>query len=135
MKICKLLAVVLALATPMAAETEIDAYGLGSNPPLPEKWTKIDEDLSIRARVVRDKSGDFMDANAERSQKAAAVPCYSGQLHDADGKFQPLDFELKFRPVTSDPAGTSAVAVEVTDTVIKDHVMLWPTYDWQGGKG
>ncbi len=170
MKICKLLAVVLAMATPVAAETEVDAYGLGRNPPAPEKWTKIDEDLSIRARVVRDKSGEladvvkrpevlrlevaffarkgaadrkivltcaayFMDAKAQHSQKAAAVPCYSGQLHDADGKFQPLDFELKFRPVTSDPAGTSAVAVEVTDTVINDHVMLWPTYDWQGGKG
>lgn len=162
-------AAILALALPAAAETEVDAYGLGPNPPAPEQWTKIDEDISIQARVVRDKSGAladvvkrpevlrlelaffaregaadrkvnltctayFLDAEATRSDPVASGPCYSGHLLDAEGKFQLLDFELRFKPVASDPAGTSAVAVQVTDTVINDRVMLWPTYDWQGGK-
>jgi hypothetical protein len=168
-KALRTMALLLALATPAAAETEVDAYGLGANPPVPEQWTKIDADISIRARVVRDKSGAladvvkkpevlrlelaffaregaadravaltcsvyFLDAAAVRSDPVVAeVPCYTGRLADASGKFQPIDLDLKFRPVASDPAGTSAVAVRVKDTVISDGVMLWPTYDWQGG--
>lgn len=168
-KAFKTMALLLALAAPAAAETEVDAFGLGSNPPVPEQWTKIDEDISIRARVVRNKSGAlaevvkkpevlrlelaffaregaadravaltcsvyFLDAEAVRSEPVMAdVPCYTGRLSDATVKFQPIDLDLKFRPVASDPAGTSAVAVRVTDTVITDSVMLWPTYDWQGG--
>lgn len=163
------MALLLALAAPAAAETEVDAFGLGTNPPVPEQWTKIDQDISIRARVVRNKSGAladvvkkpevlrlelaffaregaadravaltcsvyFLDAAAVRSDPVMAdVPCYAGRLSDATGKFQPLDIDLKFRPVASDPAGTSAVAVRVTDTVITDSVMLWPTYNWHGG--
>ena len=168
-KAFKTMALLLALAAPAAAETEVDAFGLGRNPPVPEQWTKIDEDISVRARVVRDQSGAlaevvkapevlrlelaffaregatdravaltcsvyFLDAAAVRSDPVMAdVPCYTGRLSDATGKFQPLDLDLKFRPVATDPAGTSAVAVTVTDSVITDSVMLWPTYDWQGG--
>lgn len=168
-KVFKTMALLLALAAPAAAETEVDAYGLGTNPPVPEQWTKIDADISIRARVVRNKSGAladvvkkpevlrlelaffaregaadravaltcsvyFLDAAAVRSDPVMAdVPCYTGRLSDASGKFQPLDLDLKFRPVARDPAGTSAVAVTVTDTEITDSVMLWPTYDWEGG--
>ena len=162
------MALVFALTMPAAAETEVDAYGLGYHPPVPERWTKIDDDLSIRARVVRDKSGalakvvkspevlrlevaffarkgaadravslkctvHFLDAEAVNSDPVMDVPCYSGRLLDAEGKFQPLDLDLRFRPVASDPAGTSAVAIRVQDGVIKDGVTLWPTYDWQGG--
>ncbi len=158
-----------ALALPALAETEVDAYGLGTHAPVAEQWTKIDEDLSIRAQVVRDKSGAlaevvkapevlrldlaffaregaadrdvnltctvyFLAADATRSEPVKSdVPCYKGRLSDAAGQFVALDLELKFRPVASDPAGTSAVGVRVTDTVIKDGVTLWPTYDWQGG--
>lgn len=164
-------AVMLALAAPVQAETEVDAYGLGPNPPVPEQWTKIDEDISIRAQVVRDATGtladvvkapevlrldlafyaregaadrkvslvctvSFLDAEAVPSAKAviAEQPCYSGRLSDAAGKFQPIELELKFRPVASDPAGSSAVVVRVNDLVIDDGVTLWPTYDWQGGR-
>lgn len=163
--------VMLALAAPALAETEVDAYGLGPNPPLPEQWTKIDEDISIRAQVVHDATGaladvvkapevlrldlaffaregaadrdvslvctvSFLDAEAVPSAKAAISeqPCYKGRLSDAAGKFQPLDLDLKFRPVASDPAGSSAVVVRVNDLVIDDGVTLWPTYDWQGGR-
>ena len=168
-RVLPILTVMLALAAPAHAETEVDAYGLGPNPPVPEQWAKIDEDISIRAQVVRDGSGAladvvkapevlrldlafyaregaadrkvslvctvyFLDANALRSDPVKSeVPCYEGQLSDAAGKFQALDLDLKFRPVTRDPAGTSAVAVTVKDLVIDDGVMLWPTYDWQGG--
>ncbi|WP_284325363.1 hypothetical protein [Cypionkella aquatica] len=163
------LALLLALASPVAAETEVDAYGLGSHPPKPEHWAKIDDDLSIRARVVHDASGaladvvprrevlrlelaffaregaadrdvslhckvHFVDATAESSDFVKDVPCYKGRLLDAEGTFQPLDLDLRFRPVASDPAGTSAVMVRVNDSVVKDGVTLWATYDWQGGK-
>ena len=164
----KLLVLCAALASPALAETEVDAYGLGSNPPVPEQWTKINEDLSIRARVVHNNTGAladvvkraevlrlevaffaregaadrdvsltckvaFLDAEAARSAPVVDAPCYKGRLSDAAGKFQPLDLDVKFRPVASDPAGTSAVTIRVDDAVIKDGVTLWPTYDWQGG--
>lgn len=53
------LAVALAaiLAGPVHSETLVDAYGLGHHQPVPEEWTKIDEDLSIRARIVRGNKG------------------------------------------------------------------------------
>jgi hypothetical protein len=37
------------------AETAVDAYGLGAHPPEPEIWTKIDEELSVRARILTGK--------------------------------------------------------------------------------
>lgn len=43
-----------------AAETLVDAYGLGRHRPVPEEWTKVDEDWSVRARLVRGKSGSLM---------------------------------------------------------------------------
>ena len=61
-------------------------------------------------------------------------PCYEGRLSDATGQFVPLTLDLQFRPVASDPAGTSAVVVEVHDLVAKDHVTIYATYDWQGGR-
>lgn len=53
------LAVALAaiLTGPAPAETLVDAYGLGRHKPVPEEWTKIDEELSIRARIVKGKTG------------------------------------------------------------------------------
>ncbi len=151
------------------ALTEVDAYGLGPNPPVPESWLKLDEDLSIRVRILdakgnlagqvdtvqvlraevsffgREDAADrevrlfctayFMDANAENSANVIAdKPCYEGRLSDATGRFVPLQMDLQFRPVASDPAGTSAVGVMVRDAVVGDGVTLTPTYDWQGGR-
>jgi hypothetical protein len=162
-------AVVLAMAGVARAETEVDAYGLGDHDPIPEQWTKIDDDLSIRVQILHDKTGElaavvtrpevlrvevtffaregatdravnltcmayFMDAGAASSGDAVETkPCYQGRLSDATGKFVPIDLGLRFRPVASDPAGTSAVFVRVEDLEINDGVTLWPTYDWQGG--
>ena len=44
------------IALPAGAETLQDAYGLGHHKPVPEEWTKIDEELSIRARLLRETS-------------------------------------------------------------------------------
>lgn len=162
-------AIVWAMVGAAQAETEVDAYGLGDHAPIPERWTKIDEDLSIRVQILHDKTGElaavvnkpevlrvevtfyaregaadrpvnltcmayFMDAGAGSSGDAVKTkPCYEGRLSDAVGKFVPIDLGLQFRPVVSDPAGTSAVIVRVGDLVINDGVTLWPTYDWQGG--
>lgn len=49
----------LMLTTPVASETLVDAYGLGNHKPVPEEWTKIDEELSIRARIVKGKKGSL----------------------------------------------------------------------------
>ena len=42
------------VAGPAWAETLVEAYGLGRAKPVPEEWTKIDEDLSIRVRLLRE---------------------------------------------------------------------------------
>lgn len=168
-EIVKVATVVLAMAGAARAETEVDAYGLGDHDPVPEQWTKIDDDLSIRVQILRDATGElaavvnspevlrvevtfyartgaadravnltcmayFMDAGAGSSGDAVKTKtCYKGRLSDATGKFVPIDLGLRFRPIVSDPAGTSAVIVRVEDLVINDGVTLWPTYDWQGG--
>lgn len=58
-------ALTCAMALPGAAETLEDSYGLGRNKPVPEEWTKINEELSIRARILRDGT----DKLAPRAQK------------------------------------------------------------------
>lgn len=156
------------LASPARAETEVDAYGLGPHKPEPETWLKLDQDLSIRLRILnkagqatptvatpevlsaeltffgREGAADrdvklvcsarFVDAEAGWSDDIISEePCYEGRLSDATGIFVPLKFKLEFRPVASDPAGTSAVVVQVDDLVVNDHISLWATYDWQGG--
>ena len=76
----------------------------------------------------------FVDAEAGWSDAVIdKKPCYDGRLSDATGKFMPLNFKLEFRPVASDPAGTSAVMVQIDDLVVNDHISLWATYDWQAG--
>jgi hypothetical protein len=52
------------VATSAIAETEVDAYGLGGHPPNPEVWVKMDDELSVRVRIVRDRSGELADAVA-----------------------------------------------------------------------
>ena len=157
------------LAGAAMAETEVDAYGLGHHDPVPESWLKLDEDLSIRVRVLdsrgkliervaapqtltaevslygREGAADrdvrlvcsafFIDSGAGWSEAVIDdKPCYEGRLSDATGQFVPLTLDLQFRPVASDPSGTSAVVVEVHDLVVKDHVTIYATYDWQGGR-
>jgi hypothetical protein len=41
------------------AETKADKFGLGNHDPVPEKVGKIDKDLTIRVRLIREKTGDF----------------------------------------------------------------------------
>lgn len=53
------IAIVLAAASPVFADSKADKLGLGSHEPDPEKTGKIDNDLFIRARLIREKSGDF----------------------------------------------------------------------------
>ena len=136
----------LTLAAPSHAETKVDAYGLGTHPPAPEIWTKLDDDLSIRLRVLH-RNGDlaptvpspetlraevsidgregadrdvqltctayFMDSNAVNSDEVIKYkPCFTGRLSQAAGAFVVLDFDLRFTPVKTDPAGTSAVVIE-----------------------
>ena len=72
------LAVMLALGTPVLAETEIDAYGLGPNPPVPEQWTKIDEDISIRAQVVFDATGALAEV-VQTPEVRAELVAYAPQ--------------------------------------------------------
>lgn len=169
MAISKALVAVILLTGGMAfAETEVDAYGLGPHDPVPETWLKLDEDLSVRLRILNRKgevadmvetpqvlnaevsffgregaadrdvkltcTARFVDAEAGWSDAVIDdKPCYEGRLSDATGKFVPLRMRLEFRPVATDPAGTSAVVVEVTDLVVDDSISLWATYDWQGG--
>jgi hypothetical protein len=165
----RVLAALVLMAGAAQAETEVDAYGLGYHKPVPERWLKLDEDLSIRIRVLHKdgalaaevtagqvvqtevtffgregaKDRDVQLVCSARFKDAEAVdsdfvrqdkPCYTGRLSDATGRFVPLDMDLYFRPVSTDPAGTSAVEVQVTDKVVNDHVTLWATYDWQGGR-
>lgn len=156
------------LAGPVAAETLVDAYGLGAHAPRPEEWTKIDEDLSVRARIVDDATGKlapearagqrlrldlafharpgaqdrgisllcslrFYDAAGEASNfEQKNRPCYTGRLADGLERFQPLDFELRFRPVSTDPEGTAAVEVRVEE-VGGSGVTLHPTWMRTGG--
>ena len=162
-------ALCLTLATAVRAETEVDAYGLGFHAPVPESWLKLDEDLSIRLRILNASgrlapnvprpetlraevsifgragapdrqvsltcSAYFIDAQAENSDYVTrGQPCWTGRLGQADGQFVVIDFDLRFRPVVTDPAGTSAVVVEVKDAVVNDHLSLSATYDWQGGR-
>lgn len=54
----------------VAAETLVEAYGLGNSTPEPEEWTKINEELSIRARIVDAASGE-LTAHANLGQKLA----------------------------------------------------------------
>ncbi len=55
----------------------------------------------------------FMDANAENSERVISdKPCYEGRLSDATGRFVPLQMNLQFRPVASDPV--APVAAEMT---------------------
>jgi hypothetical protein len=158
------------VATMARGETEIDAYRLGTHAPEPESWLKLDEDLSIRVRILHASNGElapvvtrpeilraeismfgregaadrevnltcwvyFKDAEAASSDFVVdGKPCYRGRLSDATGRFVPLDLDLSFRPVASDPAGTSAVVVRVEDSVVDDHIGLFPTYGWEGGR-
>jgi hypothetical protein len=57
----KALMVTLLMAGAAPAETLTEAYGLGDAAPNPEEWTKIDGDLSIRARILRDATGALAD--------------------------------------------------------------------------
>ena len=47
------------------AETEVDAYGLGYHDPNPQVWLKIDPELSVRARILHDKTGVLADEVTE----------------------------------------------------------------------
>lgn len=53
------IAIALAAGSPVFADSKADKLGLGSHDPDPEKTGKIDNDLFIRVRLIRDKSGDF----------------------------------------------------------------------------
>lgn len=57
--ICAAVAISAAMASTALAETTVDKLGLGTHEPVPEKMGKIDNDLSIRVRLVREKTGDF----------------------------------------------------------------------------
>ncbi|MFM2357056.1 MAG: hypothetical protein RLZZ528_2792 [Pseudomonadota bacterium] len=155
-------------AAPVGAETLVDAYGLGPHEPKPEEWTRIDEELSVRAQVVDAATGElaaevrpnqslrldlafyaqpeskdrevrlvcsvyFYDAEGEASEyHLMQKPCYEGRLHDALDRFQPLTWEFRFRHKPGDPAGTSAVVVNVEDLVIDEGLGLTPTYRLSG---
>ncbi len=66
------LCVALLGLTPLmaAAETLVEAYGLGDAEPVPEEWTKINEELSIRARIV-DAATDEVVFDVATGQKLA----------------------------------------------------------------
>ncbi len=75
-----------ALATLMAAlslmpclagaETLIEAYGLGPAKAVPEEWTKINQELSIRARIVDAASGETRGAVRAGDKLALALDFY-----------------------------------------------------------
>ncbi len=54
-------AIILALTLTGSAyaETKADTFGLGNHEPDPEKTGKIDNDISIRARLIREKKGEL----------------------------------------------------------------------------
>jgi hypothetical protein len=57
----KFLAMLLIVGAGIAhSETEVDAYGLGDHDPNPEQWVKVDDELSIRVSIVRNKTGELM---------------------------------------------------------------------------
>lgn len=159
----------LTLASPLQAETQVDAYGLGTLTPAPETWLKLDGDLSVRLRVLHQNSdlapivthpetlraevsifgragapdrdvqlacsAYFLDPAAVNSGYVMQnKPCFTGRLSQADGQFVAIDLDLRFRPVVTDPAGTSAVVVGVKDTIAHKGKSLSATYDWQGGR-
>ena len=53
------LTVAVALASTAVAKSNPDKLGLGDYKPAPEKIGKIDNDLTIRVRLIREKTGDF----------------------------------------------------------------------------
>ena len=105
-----LVAAALTVPGGAVAETLVDAYGLGHHKPVPEVWTQVDDDLSIRARILRDTS----DALAPRAEKgetlrldmsfyvqpgAADRDIYltcSVYFYDADGEMS--DYAIRDRP-------------------------------------
>ena len=58
-----LMSAILALgfSATVRAETFVDANGLGNHTPAPQDIQKIDDELSVRARIVHDKSGKLAD--------------------------------------------------------------------------
>jgi hypothetical protein len=99
-----------ALALPGGAETLEDAYGLGRHKPVPEEWTKIDEELSVRARILRDgteklapraQKGDTLQLDLSFYVQPGAkdrdihLTC-SVYFYDADGEGS--DYAIKDRP-------------------------------------
>jgi hypothetical protein len=160
----------LAAVNGASAQSTSDELGLGNHEPKPEKVGKIGNDIFIRARLIREKSGElaatvkkgqiiavqldylaaegakdrpislvcsvqFIDVEGEKSDSSVSgKPCEEGRLQDYEGRYGRLDIELRFRPETSDPAGTNGVIVRVEDTFSGKRVVLVPTYDWVDGK-
>jgi hypothetical protein len=143
--------------------------GLGNQPSDPEKVGKIGSDLIIRARLIREKSGElaakvkkgevvrvdldflavegakdrpmsvvcsaqFIDVTGKTSESSiSGKPCGEGRIGDGYGRYVDLDFSLRFRPETGDPAGTNGVVIRVEDSYSGKTVALVPTYDWVDG--
>lgn len=61
--------------------------------------------------------------------------CWQGNLGDVAGQWVPMDkARFDFRPDPTDPNGTHAVHVEVTDEISGRVKVFLPSYDWQGGQ-
>lgn len=86
------------------------------------------EDVRLRCKVF------FVDPGNQVSRIAKDVICYKGNLGEVAGKWVPMRLDFTFKPVTSDPKGTSGVRVEVKDQVSGEVAYFMPTYDWQGGQ-
>jgi hypothetical protein len=160
----------LVAANGASAQSTPDELGLGNHEPKPEKVGKIGNDIFIRARLIREKSGElaakvkqgeivsveldylaadgakdrpislvcsvqFIDLEGQKSDSSiTGKPCREGRLQDYGGRYDSLAIKLRFRPETSDPAGTNGVIVRVEDTFSGKRVTLVPTYDWVDGK-
>ncbi|EEW23870.1 hypothetical protein [Rhodobacter ferrooxidans] len=94
----KLAAMLLAcgLAGAAGAETEVDAYGLGPHKPNPEEWIKLDDAVSLRVRIVHDKSGELAPTitRAEVLRLEVAFTAANG------AKDRPLRFHCKVKFVS-----------------------------------
>jgi hypothetical protein len=161
-------AVFMLFAGAALAATQQETFGLGPFDPVPERVVKMDEDLSIRLRILDSEGAlatvvpepEILQAELSFIAREGAVdrevrlictasfmmadgygsddiinkrPCYRGRLSDATGVFVPLKFNLRFRPVATDQAGSSGVHVQIYDKAADKHLIIWATYDWQGG--
>lgn len=84
--ICAAVAVSTAMTCAALAATTAEKLGLGNYEPVPERIGKIDNDLTIRVRLIREKSDDF------------AIALKKGEIVDVQVEFISRD-GAKDRPI------------------------------------